>query len=234
MHFYQELSRRYDQIFPVNAQEMAFANSLLAGKNRLLDIGCGTGNKTELLAAPGRAVTAFDQDAAMIEKARTEHAAPAVEYMTLDMRDMEKCFADGEFDAALCLGNTLVHLTEPGMLAMLRQTARILTADGLFVTQILNYDRILNQGINELPRIETADSVFIRHYEWRNGEMHFVTDLTTGGETLRNDIVLRPLRQGELAGMLAAAGFGNVDYYGNYAGAPYQADSFHLIAAARK
>lgn len=236
MPFYEELSRYYDEIFTANAQEMRFVNGLLAEARSVLDIGCGTGNKTEHFAQPRRRVIGFDLDAGMIAQAREKHAGENIEYLVLDMMDMAGRFGAGGFDAVLCLGNTLAHLTEPGALAeMLGQTGRVLTKDGLFVTQILNYDRILDQGVTALPRIETPQVTFIRRYEWRDGDMHFLTDLRVAdGENYHNDIVLRPLRQTELAEALNAAGFGRVEYYGGYDGAAYTAESFHLIAAARR
>lgn len=237
MGFYRQLSRHYDEVFAVNPDEMRFASVLLRGRRRLLDIGCGTGNKTVFLAEGKEEVVAIDLDAAMIEAARTAHARPNIEYMALDMLRLGETFSAGRFDAAVCLGNTLVHLTGDGEIEnLLRQAAGVLDATGVFVTQILNYDRILDQNVAALPRIETEHVVFTRNYAWSKGEMHFLTGIEDKptGEVLHNDIILRPLRKAELEAALAAAGFGPFEYYGDYRGAPYGPDSFHLIVRAAK
>ena len=237
MGFYEQLSLYYDEIFPANAQELRFAAQLLDGRTRLLDMGCGTGNKTAVLAEGIREVEAFDSDPGMIAKAAAINASPNIRYRILDLMDVDRVFAPESFDAALCLGNTLVHLTEPGAIdSFLAKTASVLKSGGMFLLQILNYDDILDKKITSLPRIETDRASFSREYVWQDGVMHFVTELRIkeGDQRLPNDIVLVPLRRDALADGLAAAGFGVVEYYGNYAGEPYSDTSFHLIAKATK
>lgn len=234
MTFYEQLSRYYDEVFPAGEAEMHFVRDMLAGCERILDIGCGTGNKTEILSEGARAV-AFDADPGMIAAARRRHAAPNIRYLVLDMLEMNKAFAAGDFDAALCLGNTLAHLNrEKDLPAFLGQAWGVLTEDGVFIAQILNYDRIVRQHITELPPLETANVRFERRYDWRDDNMHFVTDLDVkrDGEVFRNDIVLRPILKHELDDALTAAGFRRIEHYGSYAGTPYDADSFHLIVRA--
>lgn len=234
MTFYQQLSDHYDEIFPAGPAEMRFVVGLLAGRERILDIGCGTGNKTAALAG-NAAVTAFDADAGMIESARRLHAAPNIHYQVLDMAGIAGAFAPDSFDAALCLGNTLAHLEGPDALAdVLRQTRTVLAEDGVLIAQILNYDRIIAKNVAELPLVETDNVVFRRRYDWRDGRMHFVTDLElkNGGGSFHNDIVLRPILRGELDAALSEAGYGAVDHYGSYAGEDYNPDSFHLIVRA--
>lgn len=237
MDFYTAISAYYDTIFPVNAAEMAFVGNLLEDRRKILDIGCGTGNKTVLLQRPGREITAVDADAAMIERAGQGNAGPGITYSVKDMRRIGSAFPAGSFDAALCLGNTLVHLSDPVLIAgMLRETATLLDACGLCVIQILNYDRILNANVRELPALETDALHFSRSYEWQGKEMLFVTELflKDSGETIRNAVPLYPLRKAELDSALGRAGFKNVEYHGSYAGDALAADSFVLIAVARK
>lgn len=233
MGFYQELSNHYDEIFPVNASEMTFARSLIKGKERLLDMGCGTGNKTVILAEGEKEAVGFDLDDGMIARAQHDNQRPTIRYLVLNMLDIDREFGRDSFDAAVCLGNSLVHLLEPGELeAVFLKVARILSPSGRFVVQILNYDRILDAGITELPVIETENVVFRRRYAIRDGVLHFLTELQqkASGEILQNDIPHRPIRKYELEAAFAAAGFSAVDYYGSYAGAEYAKDSFHLIA----
>lgn len=234
MGFYQELSRYYDEIFAVDAGEMRFMASLFAGRNAILDIGCGTGNKTALLSETAR-ITGVDSAPDMIAKAGEDNARPGIAYEVLDMARLETRFGPAAFDAAACLGNTLVHLTSPeAMEAMCAAVRRLLVPGGLFVCQILNYDRILDNALTELPAIDTPNTRFSRFYERKGDLLTFRTEifLKATGETLRDETPLFPLRPGGLNAMLEQAGFAEQKRYGSYQGDPFTENSFVLIVAA--
>ncbi len=238
MSFYQELSRHYDDIFAVDQAEMRFIAALLEGARHLLDIGCGTGNRTEHLAAPGRRIIGIDLDEGMIARAKAKKAAGlnGIDYDVLDMTEIDKKFKGTAFDGMVCLGNTLVHLPVEGISRMIGKAHALLVDGGLLVIQILNYDRILDNGICTLPDIDTKQATFTRAYSRACDGLHFLTSLRLKecGRVFHNDIILFPLRRNTLAGMLADAGFHTPDWYGSYSGTPLNQDSFVAIAACRK
>ncbi len=236
MDFYQELSRYYDEIFAASAAEMSFINQNIPQGAAVLDIGCGTGNKTVHLASRAAFIDAIDLDEGMIAKAGLDNARPNIRYAALDMNEINKDFAGKRFDAVLCLGNTLVHLLSPEAIGdFLGKTRALLTPNGAFIMQILNYDRIITQNVTDLPLIDTPHVRFLRRYDWKDGEMHFVTaiEIKSTGERLVNDIPLYPLRKAELENLLAGAGFGQVELFGSYQGAPLNEDSFLVMAVCR-
>lgn len=241
MTFYSSISRYYDEIFPFDAQEMAFVKKRLDecvnGGKLLLDVGCGTGNKTVHLAGPERFVVAIDGDAAMIREAEDRHARPEIEYRVLDMTAVGASFPAETFDALLCLGNTLAHLPGPDAVArLLADLGAVLKPGGLAVIQILNYDRVLDRALHDLPLLESDAIRFERRYAFQDCEMRFVTRLTVKqtGEIIENSIPLYPLRKRELNAMLGEAGFLEAEHYGSYRGEPFTPESFPLIAVARK
>ncbi len=69
---------------------------------RILDVGCGTGYLTHLIAEAGAEVTGIDSAASMIEKAKTDY--PAVEFKVGDITSFES--ARG-FDAVF--SNAVLH-----------------------------------------------------------------------------------------------------------------------------
>ncbi len=237
MDFYQALSRHYDAIFAVDEAEMRFIRELVPEGASVLDLGCGTGNKTVHIAETAGQVEAVDLEWGMVERARRDNARPNVHYSGLDMRELGKAFAGRSFDAALCLGNTLVHLPSPAtILGLLHTVHGLLAPDGVCIIQILNYDRILDRNIEELPLLETPGALFRRRYIRRDGLLRFVTALEDKetGEVQRGDIALYPLRKQELTDLCARAGFGPPEYYGNYRGEAHTSDSFVTIAYCRK
>ncbi len=237
MSFYQTISPYYAGLFPVDAVEIAFLSSRLAGVKRLLDIGCGVGNKTICFSSFIEEIVAFDGDEAMIEKARADYSRPQIRYDCLDMRSMGSSLAGPGFDAALCLGNTLVHLDGPGAIRFfLESLHELLRPDGLFILQILNYDRILDRNITALPPLESEQAVFSRSYHRAGDLIHFVTRLTVkaDGQAFDNDVPLYPLRKAELEQLLAQTGFAPPLFHGDSHGGPYSADSFACLALCKK
>lgn len=237
MTFYQELSLHYDEIFAVTAAEMGFIKDRLKGRKSLLDVGCGTGNKTELLAEDGRRIVGLDLDPGMVEQARARHGGPGLEYQVGDMTTFGRDFPPAAFDALVCLGNTLVHLTEAGQLeAFMAQAAAALSPGGLMVIQILNYDHIINDQVRELPLIEAGPVVFHRYYDWDGSdqprEIRFRTHLEIkDGPAYDNDIPLKPIRRSELESLLTKD-FGPPEFFGGYDGRPLAPDSLPLISLA--
>ena len=236
MAFYQELSRYYDEIFAVEPDDLDFLKRRLAGASRLLDVGCGTGNKTELLAEAGLEIVGLDLDADMIALAGQHHAPPGVSYRVGDMSAIGLKFPAARFDGLICLGNTLVHLIEPFALeTFLVGVERVLAPGGLLAMQILNYDYILKERLAELPLIETAHTVFHRFYDWSaGGELSFRTRLEIkGGATYENSIPLRPLVRDRLVELLGDA-FTEPEFYGGLDGRPFAPDGLPLMVLARR
>lgn len=236
MNFYEQLSLYYDEVFPASKEEMTFIASCFSGCTALLDLGCGTGNKTVHLAGPGRRILGIDLDAGMIEQARKTHAFSGMDYAVMDMAKAPELLPQASFDGALCLGNTLVHLDQSrGIAAFLKGVAGLLRADAPFVIQIVNYDRILDQGVTRLPDLEGEHVVFERRYAADGSRLRFITSLRlkNGSGQWENDVPLYPLRKDEFAALLNDAGFAQVDWRGGFDGSALTDSSFALLAVAR-
>ncbi|MDL2291037.1 class I SAM-dependent methyltransferase [Desulfovibrio sp. OttesenSCG-928-F20] len=236
MGFYEQLSLHYDELFPVSGAEMAFVQGILEPCQSIIDLGCGTGNKSLHLAGPGKSVLGLDLDLGMIERARAQNQLPGMEYRVMDMALAPAALAPGSFDGALCLGNSMVHLDGgPAIEDFLVGMAALLRPGSPFVIQILNYDRIISRNIRSLPPLESAHVIFERRYEDRGDRLLFVTTLCDkeSGESWQNAVTLYPLGKNEFATLLKRAGFSRTDWYGGYDGSPLTDDSFALIAVSR-
>lgn len=137
------------------AREGPFLRRLLdqAPDPSVLDLGCGTGEHVAFFASRGARAMGLDRSEAMIEAAQ-DHAARG-----------EGCFVLGEacdagrllsgeapFGLAICLGNMLPHLQDAAALeAMLCAVRDQLLPGGIFLVQLLNYERIVGEGIRTLP-----------------------------------------------------------------------------------
>lgn len=205
----------------------------------VLDIGCGSGEHARHLAALGFRVVGLDRSPAMLESAGDTPCPPNLRFVLGDMRDADQVLPGETFGGALALGNMLPFLTEAADLERaLHATSRLLRPGGVFLFQLLNYERLESRGERTLPTNLRPDP---------SGEIAFVRLMTFPGEgrvtfyptTLQIDpdpeaadpvrlvrskrVDLRGWRQPELATALAGAGFDSITWFGTMTGDPFDA-----------
>lgn len=223
MGFYKKIAQYYDLIFPVGAEQTRFlAAAAGAPPKAILDIACGTGGYAIELAEQGYTVTAVDLDAGMIEAARRKIVSRnlAVDVRQGDMLELSQMLPD-KYDLAFCIGNSLVHLDGEAEIAVFfRQVRKMLTADGKFGLQTVNYDRVLAKDVRSLPTIdrEEAGLRFRRMYRYERGKnkIFFKTILEVEKQVIENEIPLYPILANEVVRLLRQAGFTNIRLFGNF------------------
>jgi len=239
MGFYEELSKYYDIVFPLGKSQMKFITEHSKGKKNILDLAAGTGNYSIALAKQGYNVVAVDLDEEMIKKieAKNEKEGTKVKPYVLDMKNIDNLGKD-EFDVIVCIGNSLVHLDNSREIKdVLHKMYSLLKNTGVVILQIVNYDRILEYNIKELPLIDRPESGvrFVRNYEIEGGKVLFKTKLIINADRIyENCIKLYPLRSQELLDMLKGEGFKDIKLYGGFDEKEYTKDSFPLVLEAHK
>jgi ubiquinone/menaquinone biosynthesis C-methylase UbiE len=159
------LARAYDQgvqaafrdIFPPLVEDLL---NDIAGIRRGLDVGCGPGQFTTLIAErlPGAQMWGIDLAPTMIELARRHAAASSaatrVHFEVADVAHLP--FADAQFDAVLSSGSIKHWPDQP---AALREIHRVLTPGG----------RAFIGEMNRLatPRAIAAQRARLRHWFFR-------------------------------------------------------------------
>ena len=119
----------------------------------VLDVGPGTGEHTAFFARHGARAVGVDASESMIRAAREHEALGHGRFIHGDAREADKLLVDEpRFGLAICLGNMLPHLLEDQDLQLVFAAIhRLLLQDGKFLLQVLNYERILSQGVRHLP-----------------------------------------------------------------------------------
>jgi len=220
---------------------------------RILVPACGTGGHVVALARLGFSVLGFDADEDMVAFARqrVDHEANAISAAggEADVRllKMEEAGELGPaFDAAFCLGNALPGISGEGQLpAALKGIAGALRPGGVFLTQNLNYDLRWKDKAHWFPLLsgETAREevllVKFASYEPQAINFHamFLAREKAGGKWqshVRSSQQI-PLFRSLLAQLLAQAGFGKLQFWGDYAQALFDpAKSNDLLVKGEK
>ncbi|MDS1030834.1 class I SAM-dependent methyltransferase [Bacillota bacterium LX-D] len=70
MEFYEALSQYYDDIIPLGKLQINFLQKMFSGKEKILDLACGTGNYALALEEMGYKTFGLDIDEKMVLKAK--------------------------------------------------------------------------------------------------------------------------------------------------------------------
>jgi len=249
---YDDFSADYDRFIDWEARlsaELPFIEQQLqtADAHSVLDVACGTGMHTIALAQKGYEMAGADLSAGMIERARANAVAAEVDvrFEAVGFGELARTFAPINFDALLCLGNSLPHLLTPADLASaLTDFAACLRPGGLLLIQNRNFDAILKRRERWMEpqshREGETEWLFLRFYDFEiNGTLAFnMVTLQREGTGSWNQHAtstqLWPLRQAELAVALEAA-FDDVICYGDMNDVSFDVDhSPNLVVAARR
>jgi glycine/sarcosine N-methyltransferase len=241
MSFYQVLSQYYDLLFPANPNQINFIEKYSQPATRILDIAAGTGNQAILLAKKGYDITAIDSSEEMISKMeeKADEEQVSLQCVNLAMEKIQE-LAITAYDSIICIGNSIVHLNSiEDIRQMITDIYKLLESDGTFIVQIVNYDRILEQQIKELPLIKKDGGIsFQRTYEFSQEKVLFHGVLSVEHEGLitqfENTVELFPLQSFELVSVLQEAGFSEITLFGDFMENEFTISSPAIIAVAKK
>jgi 2-polyprenyl-3-methyl-5-hydroxy-6-metoxy-1,4-benzoquinol methylase len=186
-------------------------------------------------------MTAVDVSKKMLERVKA-HAK--LHHVKIDIA--ESRFQDlpdrvhRKFDAVLCMGNSLPHLsTHRDLEQSLKNFWTVLNPGGLLFLQILNYDRILEKRERVQSVKEMGEVTFVRFYEFHRDHVIFnILKLKKeNGQPVQEleSVRLRPILKDEMIRGLHQAGFSEIHIHGSI-----MLDDFHeqsskdLVVLARK
>ena len=237
--FYESIAKVYDYIFPKNRKQLEFVESIkkINSKEKMLDIGCATGNLTELLGEKTRNIVGIDLDKELLKEAKEKH--PNLNFENMNMLKINEKFEENSFDRVVSFGNTLVHLdSREEVEEFFQKVYKTLKFNGFFIVQIINYNRIIEKNIKNLPTIDNEKVKFVRDYEYDKsiGKVDFITELTIKEANLniKNNIKLLALTKIEIQKFLGETGFRNIEFYGDFEGRELSDNSEALIFVAQR
>ncbi len=250
MQFYEHLAEYYNSFFPVNMDTVDYIEDMLSGKQSplLLDAGSGTGLLTLELARRGFSSDGVDSDISMIKASnilKQINPELPISFYKADLdciMEIPPVKEGKNYDAVISTGNTITHLPAhstdkaglPPLAVFLNSAFSITKPGGKLLLQILDYDYIYQNNINELPIIQTEKVVFRRLYRFIDkNTLEFTAVIETSAGKTSSAITLYPLRSAELAGLLKESGFTINGIYGSWKKEPAGGRLPLIIEASR-
>jgi SAM-dependent methyltransferase len=210
---YDDLYRDKDYLAECDLIERVFASYGQGRVQRVLDLGCGTGGHTVLLAQRGYQVVGVDRSAEMLELARGRGGSARFELGDLGTLDLREAF-----DAALMMFAVLGYqVGNADVQAALATARRHLQPGGLFFCDFWYGPAVLAQRPSE--RVKVIDSTQGQLIRVASGELDARRDVCTvryhvwqieAGRVLAEVREHHPMRYffaPELELLLAGAGF---------------------------
>lgn len=200
---------------------------------RVLDVPCGQGRLTRVLADRGCAMTGVDISERALASAREAPGGGGIRYRKAEMRDLPW---PGEFDAAFCFGNSFGYLDDRGNAEFLRSVGRALRPEGRFA---LDYGQTAESVFPRALPNEEADIAGFHfgeqtRYDPLNGRIENVFTFARGGarETKLSSQRVYTVRQ--VLDLLADAGLEPLAHFGSPAEESFGLGSTRLLLVAEK
>ena len=209
----------------------------------VLDCASSSGRHSQLFAKWGLRSVGTDVDPAVIEYAQElgKSTGSSAVFKEAGLGTLNQSL-DDQFDAITILGNGLAFLPNPHQLELaLSDVFDTLNPGGVLVTQLINFDYILDKKIVPLRYHSSTsqDTLFVRYYEKSNSttaNLNIIV-LQRKKEEWTQRLFTFPLmiiRLTQLNQTLLNSGFTTPQHYGSYNLDPYTEDSSTLLTITSK
>jgi SAM-dependent methyltransferase len=237
--FYDDFHLYYDQINAAREGEHAYFRQVLAPRDTVLEVACGSGTLTATFAAVCAEVVGIDLSERMLDLARSR--LPGVVFHCCDMRDFD---LGRRFSRVICAFNSLMHmLTDRDAIAALRRLRAHCLPEGEVILDLFDLDpRFFAPATSGVPVLDRIDPVSGRHLRAEEDSVfdpaRRVLTVTlrllngrTGQELQRSSTAMRFFAPVELARLLDAAGLQVLSVQPNHARDPAQPRTRQIVHA---
>lgn len=202
---------------------------------KVLDLCCGTGRHSIVLAKRGYDVTGVDLTRHYIEKARkkAEEKEFDIEFVEKDMREFKR---EDNFDLVLNLWTSFGFFEdEQENMKVLENIYASLRPKGKLIMDLMSKE-ILARIFEEKDWSESEDGFVLeqrsveKDWSWMKVRRILITD---EGQKEYN-ISHRIYSAKELKDMLKQVGFSSIKVYGSFDGEPYKEEADRLVVLAKK
>ncbi|MFN8103724.1 MAG: class I SAM-dependent methyltransferase [Acidimicrobiia bacterium] len=204
---------------------------------RVVDAPCGFGRHAVRLAAWGFGVWGIDVDAALLDEARRRAAAVGVDavFDEGDLRELP--VPDGWADAVLNLASSVgLFASESDNSAVFDEAYRVLRPGGRILVETSHRDSVVTSApVSEWS--ESPDGTLVlqrRRFDPVEGRLlQQFTIVGADGERLERHLRPRRYALTELAALMTASGFVDVEFHGGWRGEPVSVTNRVVALATR-
>jgi trans-aconitate methyltransferase len=231
---YNDIVDIYNEIFPLNTAFLEFIPAYLGSPgSHVLDLGCGPGDYVHELSESQYSVTGIDSSSEMIRRAQTGKKGV---FFNFSFTEISKL--DGPFECAYSIGNSLSYLPMDSMKTFLKDLTGLLSDNGYFLVQVVNFDKFRQTGSMEFPIKTLADGrTFHRRYEpTEKSTVIFHTELRKDGDILNSwSDTLYPIYLNQIRHDISESGMTIIGAFGDFEKSPFDPlSSPALILVAQK
>ncbi|MEF8835821.1 MAG: class I SAM-dependent methyltransferase [Candidatus Thermoplasmatota archaeon] len=202
---------------------------------KVLDLCCGVGRHSVVLAKRGYDVTGVDLTEHYLEKARkkAEEEDLEIEFIKEDMREFKR---KENFDVVLNLFTSFgLFEDEEENMKVLENIHASLKSNGKLIMDLMGKE-ILARIFEERDWSETDDGLILEernvenHWSWMKTRRILISEESKKEYNLSHWIYSAK----ELEDMLKEVGFSSIEVYGNYEGEPYDEEADRLVVIGEK
>jgi glycine/sarcosine N-methyltransferase len=251
MNFYDDIADSYAELTAAGDRQVAarqFVKELMGRFNiaSAVDTACGTGLFAIELARCGVDVVASDISAGMLKAAPANASSAGIDtglctWLQAPMQELGDHIPPPR-DAVLCMGNSIPHLlTDDDLGGTLGGFAKILRPGGVVGIHLMNYARVLSSNDRIIGITRSGSREFVRFYDFERDFLAFnILEIQWGDDGRCSHKLLttphRPYLRGDLVEALSAAGFENIETFGDLRFNPFAPESSDtiLLTATRR
>jgi len=160
---------KYANIYDITYQrkdykaEVDFLDTIFKEHNikKVLDIGCGTGRHSSILAQQGYTVFGIDKSPDMIKIAQKKIKNSNLKFKCDDILNFK---SSQKFDACVCLFDVLGYLKKRDIPQFFKIVSRHLRKDGLFIVDYWDTDDVILHGLTKviIKSFKAQEKIIIR------------------------------------------------------------------------
>ena len=249
-HFFQPIAAQIMFVPKAGETEKEVAQVVKQTKAKtplhVLDLACGNGRHSIVLARRGFAVTGLDYSKPYLREARkaAKDAGASIRFVHGDMKNLEPLFAANTFDLVVSLYNSFGYFdSRRDDFKMLKAVNWVLKPGGRFVINTLNEGAVARRlktpisiGREPLPNVVMIDAARYDPARRRTMSQWTIVDIRRSKATIfRQSFTQNVYSHAQLKGLLRTAGFTIEKTWGLLSGGPFDPrKSWHQTILARK